>query len=125
MFFRIGISQGEVMAEEGAIYGNEVNVAARLEGLADPGGVCISSIVNTNIEGKTNFPIEYLGEHELKNISRLVPVYRLNILQGSGESTRANPTVSHRTKPSIAVLPFSNFAAEADQDYFADSNPCW
>ncbi|MCZ6644716.1 MAG: adenylate/guanylate cyclase domain-containing protein [SAR324 cluster bacterium] len=136
MFFRIGISQGEVLAEENGIYGNEVNIAARLEGLAIPGGICISSIVHSNISGTYHIECEYLGEHELKNISRPVPVYRVLFdapREPGGEGKPAtpqagnatlsevsNPATARLSKPSIAVLPFTNFSNDQEQEYFAD-----
>ena len=101
MFFRIGISQGEVLAEENGIYGNEVNIAARLEGLAIPGGICISSIVHSNISGTYQIECEYLGEHELKNISRPVPVYRVLFdapREPGGEGKPATPQAGNAVR---------------------------
>jgi len=120
MQFRIGISHGQVVADENAIYGDEVNIAARLEGLAEPGGICISSIAHKNICDEMELACEYLGEHELKNIAKPVPIYRLLMGMGARPTRKTNPTSSRLTKPSIAVLPFANFSAEQEQDYFAD-----
>ncbi|MCH8843898.1 MAG: adenylate/guanylate cyclase domain-containing protein [SAR324 cluster bacterium] len=120
MIFRIGISQGEVVADDHAIYGDEVNIAARLETLADPGGICISGAIYAEIEGKPQLQCEFLGEQQLKNISRLVSVYRIHFGEESPLPRAANPTVSRLNKPSIAVLPFANFGDDAEQEYFAD-----
>ena len=120
MPFRIGISQGDIVADENAIYGDEVNIAARLEGLADPGGICISSIAHANIEGALPVNCEFIGEHQLKNIVRPVPVYRILIGPAAAVPQGPNPTNSRLNKPSIAVLPFNDFSPGQEEEYFAD-----
>jgi TolB-like protein/Tfp pilus assembly protein PilF len=115
--FRIGIHQGDVIIEGGDIFGDGVNVAARLEGLAEPGGICVSGRVQEDVRGKLEIAFEDLGEQQLKNIDRPVRVYRtkLNI---AGPSPHAS--LSLPDKPSIAVLPFTNMSGDPEQDYFAD-----
>src|SRR5205085_2475064 len=77
--FRIGIHQGDVVVEDGDVFGDGVNVAVRLEGLSEPGGICVSARVQEDAAGKLDLPFEDIGEQELKNISRPVRIYRLNV----------------------------------------------
>jgi adenylate cyclase len=102
---RIGIHVGDVIIEDGDIFGDVVNVAARLEGIAQPGGICISDDAYRQVRGKLNADFPDAGEHELKNIARPVRVYQLQ--QSSGRATEA-PALTLPSNPSIAVLPFQN-----------------
>ncbi len=117
MEFRIGINLGDVIAQGDRIYGDGVNIAARLEGLADAGGICISGTVHDHIENKLPLGFEYLGERTVKNIHRPVRVYR--ILMGP-EGVPSGRKFELPDKPSIAVLPFLNMSGEPEQDYFSD-----
>src|SRR5205085_7111596 len=108
--FRIGVHQGDVVVEDGDIFGDGVNVAARLEGLAEPGGICVSARVQEDVAGRLNLTFDDIGEQNLKNIARSVRVYRVRL-----SATRSTPsgapiraTLSLPEKPSIAVLPFQN-----------------
>jgi adenylate cyclase len=115
--FRIGINLGDVIVDGRDIYGDGVNIAARLEGLAEPGGICISQTVLTHTRGKITFDAEDLGEQQLKNIARPVRVYRVPCC---GTLTKERPTLALPDRPSIAVLPFQNMSGDPEQEYFAD-----
>jgi TolB-like protein/Flp pilus assembly protein TadD len=122
MLFRIGINLGDILIEGDDILGDGVNVAARLEGIAEPGGICISSSAYDQVRGKVTCEFTDLGEQSLKNISRSVRAYAV-IADGIGAATKAdsampNPTSAPRL--SIVVLPFANIGGDPDQDYFAD-----
>ena len=118
--FRIGINFGDVVEQDGDIFGDGVNIAARLEGLADPGGICVSERVREDAAGKIGSAFEDLGDQTLKNIARPVRVYRLRPQAKSDLSSLTRPMLSLPDKPSIAVLPFQNMSGDAEQDYFAD-----
>ncbi|MEE8555390.1 MAG: adenylate/guanylate cyclase domain-containing protein [bacterium] len=120
MDFRIGISVGPIVAEGDAIYGDEVNVAARLEGLSEPGGICISSGTHEVVQDRLQLQYEFLGEHQLKNIVNPVPVYRVLYGAAARSPRKDNVAASRLNKPSIAVLPFTVIGGDADQEYFAD-----
>ncbi|MEJ1935893.1 tetratricopeptide repeat protein, partial [Nostoc sp. NIES-2111] len=119
---RIGVNLGDIrVAEDGDVLGDGVNTAARLEGLAEPGGVCVSGKVYEELEGRLALPFADRGEQQLKGIARRVRIYSL---QPGGSSARAPKAVwqpaEHETRPSIAILPFANLSGEAEQEYFAD-----
>jgi adenylate cyclase len=115
--FRMGINVGDVIIEGGDIFGDGVNLAARLEALADPGGICVSDRVREDARGKLNVIFEDLGEQWLKNIAKPVRVYRVRL---AGQAVSAGSTLPAPEKPSIAVLPFQNLSGDREQEYFAD-----
>jgi len=115
--FRVGINVGDIIIDGGDIYGDGVNVAARLEGLAEPGGICVSGRVQEDARGKLDITFEDAGEQQLKNIAWPVRVYRVRL---SGEAAQSRPALALPDKPSIAVLPFTNMSGDPEQDYFAD-----
>jgi TolB-like protein/Flp pilus assembly protein TadD len=117
--FRIGIHQGDVIVEDGDIFGDGVNLAARLEGLAEPGGICISGRVHADVAGKLDVGFEDLGEQQVKNISRPVRVFRAQI-GAPKETAETVPALALPDKPSLAVLPFQNMTGDPEQDYFVD-----
>lgn len=120
--FRVGINSGDIIAsEDGDIFGDSVNIAVRLEGLAEPGGICISGKVFDDLEGKLALPFEDRGEQHLKNIARPIHVYSLRSADISIHEPRAaRPSSTDKDRPSIAVLPFTNLSGDPGQEYFAD-----
>jgi adenylate cyclase len=123
--FRIGINVGDIIGDDNDIYGDGVNVAARLEALAKPGGICVSRIVHDQVCDKLDFSFEDMGEQQVKNIARPVRTHRVLLNTRSDEpiSAAASSLRSARPlpqKPSIAVLPFANMSGDAEQEYFSE-----
>ena len=118
MEFRIGINLGDVIEDGTRIYGDGVNIAARVEGLAEGGGICLSGSVFDLIEGKIPLNYEYLGEQTVKNIKNPVRVYRINLK--SEKIFAFGRDLKLPDKPSIAVLPFDNMSGDPTKEYFSD-----
>jgi TolB-like protein/class 3 adenylate cyclase/Flp pilus assembly protein TadD len=123
--FRIGIHQGDVVVEDHDIFGDAVNIAARLEGLAEPGGICVSARVRGDAAGKLDLAFEDLGQQQLKNIDRPIRVYAWrpeDVANPRAPDVPAAPPVPHPVAPrlSIVVLPFANLGNDPEQQYFAD-----
>jgi len=118
--FRIGINLGDVIIDEHDIYGDGVNVAARLEALAEPGGICVSRVVRDQVRDKVDFGFEDLGEQIVKNIARPVRIYRVRDFGADSSKDAPVPALTLPDKPSIAVLPFANLSGDPAQEYFAD-----
>jgi adenylate cyclase len=124
--FRIGVNLGDVIAEDEDIFGDGVNVAARLEALAEPGGICISRTVRDQIRDKLAYPFEDRGEQSLKNIARPIRVYALRLGAVADLPDTSVPSVPSISQPavtprlSIVVLPFTNLSNDTEQQYFAD-----
>jgi class 3 adenylate cyclase len=122
LVFRVGVNIGDVIVEAHDIFGDGVNIAARLEGIAEPGGICISSSAYDQVRGKVTIEVMDLGEQKLKNIARPVRAYAV-IWDGLGPATKSGTSTS--TPPSaprlsIVVLPFANIGGDPEQDYFVD-----
>jgi len=124
--FRIGINLGDVIVEEHDIFGDGVNVAARLEGLAEPGGICVSRVVRDQLRDRLDYAFEDMGEQSVKNIARPVRVYAwrregsTDVLITSAPSATTSPSPAAAPRLSIVVLPFTNLSNDAEQQYFAD-----
>jgi adenylate cyclase len=113
---RIGVNLGDVMVEGSDLYGDGVNIAARLEAIAEPGGIVVSGTAYDHIKSKVKVDFEDVGAQRLKNIAEPVRIYRV----GSSRAVRAVPALALPDKPSIAVLPFENMSGDQEQEYFAD-----
>jgi adenylate cyclase len=125
LVYRIGINLGDVIVEESDIFGDGVNVAARLETMADPGGICISAAVRDQVGDRLDLVYEDLGEQQFKNISRSIRTYRIVLESSASEGTfdaPAEKSAVHAdgSKPSIAILPFVNMSGDSEQEFFAD-----
>jgi adenylate cyclase len=117
--FRVSINLGDVIVEEHDIFGDGVNVAARLEALTEPGGICVSRVVRDQVRDKLDLPFEDLGEQQVKNIARPIRAYRLVNL-GTAAKTPSAPVFAVPDKPSVAVLPFTNMSSDPEQGFLAD-----
>jgi TolB-like protein len=117
MLFRIGINLGDILIEGDDILGDGVNVAARLEGLAEPGGICVSSSAHDQVSGKVAVEFTDLGEQTLKNINRPIRAYAVGL---NANAVRAAPQQSSAPRLSIVVLPFANMGGDPEQEYFVD-----
>jgi TolB-like protein/class 3 adenylate cyclase len=117
MLYRIGINLGDILIEGDDILGDGVNVAARLEGIAEPGGICISSSAHDQVSGKVAIEFTDLGEQTLKNINRPIRVYAVGL---TSNVERASPPIPSAPRLSIVVLPFANIGGDAEQEYFVD-----
>jgi TolB-like protein/class 3 adenylate cyclase len=118
--FRVGINLGDIIIDGDDIYGDGVNVAARLEGLADANGVCVSRVVHDQVRDKLDLAFEDMGERQLKNIARPVHVFRVAASAIGLRTQSATPALALPDKPSIAILSFTNMSGDPEQDYFAD-----
>jgi TolB-like protein len=113
--FRIGINVGDIIIDEGDIYGDGVNIAARVQSLASPGALCLSDDAYKQIKGKLVLDVSDMGEQQLKNIAEPVRVYNVRL-----DDAPTRPMLALPDKPSIAILPFQNMSGDPEQEYFAD-----
>jgi adenylate cyclase len=124
--FRIGINVGDIISDDNDIYGDGVNVAARLEALAEPGGILVSRNVHDQVRDKLSFAFEDMGEQTVKNIARPIGVHRVSLAESAAPTTVSSAAAAAKTdlsstnRPSIAVLPFANMSGDPEQEYFAD-----
>jgi adenylate cyclase len=126
ILFRFGINIGDVIIEDDDVFGDGVNIAARVQELAEPGGICVTRAVYEQLGSKLEIAFETIGEPKLKNIERPIPIYRVHwgqlIRPGQGEAPAIaeSPSESAGEQPSIAVLPFANMSGDPEQEFFAD-----
>lgn len=122
ILFRVGLNIGDIIVEAHDIFGDGVNIAARLESIAEPGGICISQTVFNHARDKVLFDVEEAGEQKLKNIARPVHVYRIIIDPGARTATpkREIPALALPDKPSVAVLPLTNMSGDPEQEFVSD-----
>lgn len=118
--FRIGVNVGDIIVEGDDIYGDGVNVAARIEALAEPGGICISRTARDQVRDKLDITLGDMGEVEVKNIARPVRIFRVPVNDIESSAGTAPTTTALPDKPSIAVLPFDNMSGDPEQEFFAD-----
>jgi adenylate cyclase len=123
--FRMGINVGDIIKDRRDIYGDGVNVAARLEALAEPGGICVSRVVRDQVRDKLAFSFEDMGEQQVKNIARPVRVHRILVTETAGDSqsaavAAASSPLALPDKPSVAVLPFTNMSGDPEQEFVSD-----
>jgi adenylate cyclase len=118
--FRMGINVGDIIIEDGDIFGDGVNIAARLEALAEPGGICLSAAAHEQVRDRLDIVFDDLGEQQVKNITRPVRTYRVALGASSRATLPVGPPLPLPDKPSLAVLPFENLTGDAEQEYFVD-----
>src|SRR3954468_23192734 len=120
--FRVGIHQGDIIVEDGDIFGDGVNLAARLEGLAEPGGICLSRVVYDEVRDKLDFAFDVMGDQQVKNIARPVRVFAVRLAGDARKALAATqpaaPPPALPDKPSLVVLPFQNMSGDPEQEYF-------
>jgi adenylate cyclase len=119
--FRIGINLGDIIKDGRDIHGDGVNIAARLEALAEPGGICVNRVVRDQVRDKLDFAFEDAGEQRVKNIARPLRVYRIRPGRSAGDTMgAARPPLALPDKPSVAVLPFTNMSGDSEQEFVSD-----
>jgi len=118
--FRMGINLGDIIIEDGDIFGDGVNIAARLEALAEPGGICLSAAAHEHVRDRLDIAFDDLGEQQVKNIARPVRTYAVALGASSRATLPAGAPLPLPDKPSLAVLPFQNLTGDPEQEYFVD-----
>src|SRR3984893_2687414 len=120
MHFRVGIHVGDIIGQGDSLFGDAVNIAARLEALAEPGGICVSGAVRDHIGTKLSVEFNDLGPQQVKNITQPVKAYRIRKETSTSTTPVLGSSLPLPDKPSIAVLPFDNMSGDAEQEYFAE-----